>query len=461
MQTSLKRLLSIRNFVLFWFVIFSSASDLLAQVGIDWPEIELIKHIGGATNPVHITHAGDGSERLFVVEQSGCIRIAKNGFLLNTPFLDIVERAKCCNEQGLLSVAFPPNYASKGYFYVNYTINPSGDTIVARYLITDNPDAADPESEEVVLRIDQPFANHNGGQLAFGPDGYLYIGMGDGGGGGDPQDNAQSPGSLLGKMLRIDVESGAIPYVIPSTNPFTQEIGFRDEIWTLGFRNPWRFSFDQETGDLYIADVGQNLFEEVDFQPASSMGGENYGWNIMEGVHCFNSDRCNQTGLVLPIAEYDHSEGCAITGGFVYRGVPFPRMKGVYFYADFCSGNIWGLKREGNSWQNTLLLSTAFNITSFGEDEEGNLYLADYSNGDIYLITDTSSSPSPSPSPPPPTSSPPTPTSTMTTPPRNASGGSGCAIGGATNVEMAAFNVLIPLIPLFAVGFRMLRRKRK
>jgi glucose/arabinose dehydrogenase len=440
--------------LLLWLTISLNASDVLAQVSINWPEIELIKHVSGIDQPVHINHAGEGSGRLFVVEQPGRIRVIKNGFLLGTPFLDITDRAKCCdeegvNEQGLLSVAFPPDYENKGYFYVNYTRNPDGNTVVARYFVTGNPDVADPRSEEIVLMVEQPFANHNGGQLAFGPDGYLYIGMGDGGGGGDPQDNAQSPGSLLGKMLRIDVESGNNPYAIPQSNPFTQATGFRDEIWALGFRNPWRFSFDQETGDLYIADVGQNSFEEVDFQPAYSMGGENYGWNVMEGAHCFKSNICNQSGLVLPVVEYDHSQGCSITGGFVYRGDAFPRMQGVYFYGDFCSGNLRGLKREGNSWQNTLLLSTGFNITTFGEDEEGNLYLADYPNGDVYLITDASPSSTPEP----------TPTSTITTPPTNVPGGSSCAIGSPVNADMAAANVLIPLIPVFVVSLRTLKRK--
>ncbi|MGH7800499.1 MAG: PQQ-dependent sugar dehydrogenase [Thermodesulfobacteriota bacterium] len=382
--------LSIVSTFLLWFVMSFSASDLLAQTDIDWPEIELTKQASGLNQPAHITHAGDGSGRLFAIEQPGRIRIIKNGILLSTPFLDIADSVKCCDEQGLLSVAFPPDYPSKGYFYINYTRKPDGDTIVSRYFVTENPDVADPDSEEIILAIDQPFPNHNGGLLVFGPDGFLYIGMGDGGSGGDPFDNAQNPGSLLGKMLRIDVESGIAPYIIPSSNPFTQTTGFRGEIWALGYRNPWRFSFDRDTDDLYIADVGQDLFEEVDFQPASSTGGENYGWNIMEGGHCFKSNTCDQTGLVLPVAEYDHSQGCSITGGFVYRGLIFPRMQGVYFYADFCSGNIWGLKREGTTWQNTLLASTPFNIASFGEDEEGNLYLTDYSNGDIFLIVDTS-----------------------------------------------------------------------
>lgn len=429
------------------FMIFSRPFGLVAQENIDWPEIELIRQVSGFAQPTHITHAGDGSGRLFVVEQSGRIRIIKNGLLLITPFLDITDRVICCGEQGLLSVAFPPEYPNKGYFYVNYTRKPDGDTIVARYIVTENPDVANSDIEEVVLLVDQPFANHNGGQIVFGPDGFLYIGMGDGGSGGDPQNNGQNPGTLLGKIVRIDVESGFSPYTIPLTNPFSLQTGFRPEIWTLGYRNPWRFSFDSDTGDLYIADVGQNSFEEVDFQPASSTGGENYGWNIMEGAHCFNTNRCDQTGLVLSVAEYDHSQGCSITGGFVYRGQTFPRMQGVYFYGDFCSGILWGLKREDNTWQNTLLLDTPHSISTFGEDEEGNLYLANHSNGDIYVIIDT-------------VSSNPTPTSATTTPPQNSAGGSGCAIGSPVQIGTAVKNFIIPFVVVFGIGLRDLIRIR-
>jgi len=438
--------------LLLLFVIFSGVSALLAQENIDWPEIELTKQASGLNQPAHITHAGDGSGRLFVVEQTGSIRIIKNGILLSTPFLDITNSVKCCDEQGLLSLAFPPDYPSKGYFYVNYTRKPDGDTIISRYFVTENPDVADADSEEIILAIDQPFPNHNGGLLVFGPDGFLYIGMGDGGSGGDPFDNAQNPGSLLGKMLRIDVESGIAPYIIPSSNPFTETTGFRGEIWALGYRNPWRFSFDRGTDDLYIADVGQDLFEEVDFKRASSKGGENYGWNIMEGTHCFNSSRCNQTGLVLPVAEYDHSQGCSITGGFVYRGQNFPRMQGVYFYGDFCSGNIWGLKREVNTWQNALLLDTPHSVSTFGEDELGNIYLADYSNGDIYMIKDTiTSTPTPSS----------TPASTQTPNPGENGQAGGCTISTPVPIGTAVTNLTTPLIPAFTIGPRALKRRRK
>jgi glucose/arabinose dehydrogenase len=360
----------------------------IAQASL--PRISLTKVVGGLTQPVHITHAGDRSGRLFVVEQTGRIRIVTNGVLLNQPFLDITNRVSCCGEQGLLSVAFPPNYASKNYFYVNYT-NVAGDTVVARYLITSR-NVADPNSEKILLTIKQPFANHNGGQLAFGPDGYLYIGMGDGGGVGDPQNNAQNPASLLGKILRIDVESGVTPYAIPPTNPFIRTNAYRGEIWALGLRNPWRFSFDRWTGNLYIADVGQGVYEEVNVQSASSPGGENYGWRLMEGAHCYNSNICNQTGLVLPVVEYDHSLGCSVTGGMVYRGRAYRPLWGTYFYGDFCSGRIWGLRRLGQGWQSDLLITTPYRISTFGEDQAGNLYIADITNGNIFLITTFESS---------------------------------------------------------------------
>ncbi len=342
----------------------------------------------GLSHPVQITHAGDGSGRLFTVEQEGRIRIVEDGILQPAPFLDITDRVSCCSERGLLSVAFPPAYAVRGYFYVNYT-DTAGNTVVARYGLTADPDRADPASEEIILTVVQPYANHNGGQIAFDPgDGYLYIGMGDGGSSGDPENRAQNPGELLGKLLRIDVESAVKPYSIPPTNPFTQTLGYRPEIWALGLRNPWRFAFDRQTGDLYIGDVGQNQHEEVDYQPAAGRGGENYGWRIMEGFHCYSPADCAPSGLTLPIAEYDHSLGCAVTGGSVYRGSSSGRMQGIYFYGDYCSGRIWGL-RQASGWRISQLYRAPFSISSFGDDEAGELYLADYTGGTIYQITDT------------------------------------------------------------------------
>lgn len=365
-------------------------------------QISLNSIASGFRSPTYITSAKDGSNRLFVVEQPGRIQVVQNGQVLPTPFLDISSRVKSGGEQGLLSIAFPPSYADKGYFYVNYT-NTAGNTVIARYRLTSDRNAADPSSEQILLTIDQPFANHNGGQIAFGADGYLYIGMGDGGSAGDPQNNAQNPDSLLGKILRIDVESGAA-YTIPSSNPFvgSRDPGdrVRDEIWASGVRNPWRFSFDRQTGDLYIADVGQGALEEVDFQPANSQGGENYGWRLREGSKPFDDPRGTTAGLVAPVAEYDHSQGQSITGGFVYRGQPTSSLQGVYLYGDFISGQLWGLRRNGQQWENAPLLDTPYGISTFGEDEAGNLYLADYFKGDIYSIAAQSLPPAPAPANP-------------------------------------------------------------
>ncbi|OGW41395.1 MAG: glucose dehydrogenase [Nitrospirae bacterium GWD2_57_9] len=353
------------------------------------PGIQLVKIAGGFSAPVHITAAGDGSNRLFVVEQQGTIRIIRNGTVLPAPFLDISSRVLSGGERGLLSVVFPPGYGSaRNYFYVNYTRNEGGDTVVARYGTTANQDQADGGSEQQLLVVAQPFPNHNGGQLAFGPDRFLYIGMGDGGSADDPNRNGQNPGVLLGKILRIDVETRLDAYTIPGTNPFASRPGYRPEIWALGLRNPWRFSFDRLTGDLYMADVGQDKYEEVNFQPAASTGGENYGWNIMEGRHCFKAATCDRSGLTLPIVEYEtHSGGsCSVTGGFVYRGAEFSSLQGVYVYGDFCSGRIWGLRRTGSTVTNRLILESGLAISSFGEDEAGNLYVADLGKGDIYKI---------------------------------------------------------------------------
>lgn len=352
--------------------------------------VTLLPQFTGFSQPTYVTNAGDGSDRLFVVQQGGLIRVIQNGTTLTTPFLDIQSRISASGERGLLSMAFPPDYASKGYFYVYYT-NSSGNIVISRFRLTADPNVADANSEEVILTIDHPtFSNHNGGQLAFGPDGYLYIGTGDGGGGGDPFGNAQNPNSLLGKILRIDVESGAATYAIPDTNPFLAATdptnAYRDEIWALGLRNPWRFSFDSVTGDLYIGDVGQGAVEEIDVQLVSSPGGENYGWNRLEGSQPYNGFAGDTSGFTFPIVEYDHSQGESVTGGFVYRGTD-PRLQGVYFYGDFVDGNLWGLRRSATGWENTLLIDTSYGISTFGQDQQGNLYLADYFRGDIYRIS--------------------------------------------------------------------------
>jgi len=342
----------------------------------------------GFTKPLYLTHAGDGSGRLFVVEQAGRILIIDEGGVNPTPFLDIVSIVGSdANEQGLLGLAFHPNYASNGLFFVNYT-DKQGDTRIARYSVSDNPDVADPNSAKILLAIDQPYANHNGGQIVFGPDGYLYIGMGDGGAANDPHNNGQNLNALLGKILRIDVDNGD-PYAIPQDNPFASNGQGSPEIWSYGWRNPWRFSFDRATDDMYIADVGQNQYEEVDVELAGTPGGQNYGWRLMEGSHCFASNECDPAslGLVLPVAEYDHGQGCSITGGYVYRGSQFPALTGVYFYGDYCSSIMWALRHEADgSWSQAELLQSGYTISSFGQDEAGEVYLVNHGAGEIFQL---------------------------------------------------------------------------
>lgn len=341
---------------------------------------------GGLASPSGIVAPGDGSGRLFILEQPGRIRIVDDGNLVDAPFLDIVDRVTSeGNEQGLLGLAFHPRYAENGRFLINYT-DRNGDTVISAWTVGQDSNRADAGSESVLLSVDQPAGNHNGGHLVFGPDGYLYVGLGDGGGGGDTYGNGQNGQTLLGAMLRLDVD-GAQPYAIPQDNPFVDEPAVRDEIWAIGLRNPWRYSFDRLTGDLYIADVGQNAYEEVNFQPAGSGGGENYGWPIMEGVHCFRGEGCETAGLVMPIWEYDHSAGCSITGGHVYRGSRYPTLQGIYLVGDYCSGTIWGLARgEDGNWQSAVLAQTNARLTSFGEDEAGELYLVDRSSGTLYHL---------------------------------------------------------------------------
>lgn len=328
---------------------------------------------------------------MFVVERGGAIKVLKNGTTLATPFLDIASRITTAgSEQGLLGLAFSPDYITTGEFYANYTRAADGATIVARYRVSSNADIADPKSEEIILTEPQPFANHNGGHLAFGPDGYLYIGLGDGGSGGDPGNRAQNLSERLGKLLRIDVECGVTPCATPASNPFDATAGVRVEIWALGLRNPWRFSFDRLTGDLFIGDVGQGGQEEINFQAASSAGGENYGWRILEGEACFDPPaNCTPpTHYSAPVATYLRGSGCSsVTGGYVYRGPADAALDGAYLYADFCDGRVWRLKRNGTAWQNDLLADTNFSISSFGEDEAGNLYLVDFGVGTLYLVT--------------------------------------------------------------------------
>jgi glucose/arabinose dehydrogenase len=329
--------------------------------------------VSGLDRPVDVQSAHDGSGRLFIIEKYGVIQVYENGQLLDQPFLNIDDRVNDRgNEMGLLGLAFHPNYEQNGYFYVNYT-GAGGHTFISRFQANGN--TADPASESILLTVNQPYQNHNGGVVTFGPDGYLYLGLGDGGSGGDPQKNGQNPNTLLGSILRIDVNSGD-PYAIPADNPFG------NEVWAYGLRNPWRISFDRATGDLWIGDVGQGQWEEIDFLPAGSPGGANFGWSIMEGGHGY--DGLLQDGMFLPAAEYNHDFGCSVTGGYVYRGL-MPEWNGIYLYGDYCSGIIWGLILSDGQWQSQVLFETGVTITSFGEDEAGELYLAS-DNGSVYIL---------------------------------------------------------------------------
>lgn len=343
--------------------------------------------LSGLSRPTAIANAGDGSNRLFILEQTGRVLIYENGALRGSPFLDVSQQIACCGERGLLGIAFHPDYASNGEFFINYT-NTVGDSVISRFTVSANPSLAEAGSEEILLVVQQPFSNHNGGHLAFGPDGFLYIGLGDGGGAGDPLNNAQDRLSLLGKMLRIDVDSGS-PYAIPDDNPFAFTDATLDEIWALGLRNPFRYSFDRLNGDLYIADVGQDAIEEVHVQRAVSGGGANYGWRLMEGSQCFNpSTNCNDGTLTLPAFEYAHSAGrCSITGGTVYRGGMLAELQGDYLYGDFCTGELFkATEIAPGIWEQQVLLDSTLRISSFGESEAGEILLADIAGG-IHLLT--------------------------------------------------------------------------
>jgi len=328
-----------------------------------------------------------------VVEQEGRILIIKDGVINELPFLEISGQVSCCGERGLLNVAFPPKYAVKRHFYVSYT-DVDGHTAISRFFTTADSDRADPESEEVLLVIEQPESSHNGGALAFGPqDGYLYIGSGDGGRQGRHAETAQDLSILLGKILRIDVESGVRPYGIPPSNPFAGNDDIREEIWAYGLRNPWGFAFDKETGALYIPDAGHSSREEVNYQPAASAGGENYGWYAMEGNRCFASTSlpCRAKEYTMPVVSYPHPKGCVVVGGAVNQGTRAPHLQGVFVYADFCNGMVWGLQGPDpdveDAWQNRLLFDTPIAVSAIGGDEEGNVYVVGYSDGVISMIT--------------------------------------------------------------------------
>lgn len=364
------------------------ASDETAPPGIQslpdpanavWMQIS-----SGLEKPTDITSAGDGSGRIFVLEQAGRIRILQNGELLPRPYLDISNLVGSdASERGLLGIAFHPNYAENGFFFVNYT-DRDGNTRIARFSVSgEAANLAEPASRVELIRVEQPYGNHNGGSLAFGPDGYLYAGLGDGGSAGDPNDSGQSTNTLLGKILRFDVDGGQ-PYAIPADNPFAAG-GGEPEIWAYGLRNPWKIAFDRASGDLYIADVGQNQWEEVNFIPVGSTGGQNFGWRLMEASQDYSGTLYDASALILPVAEYSHAEGCSVTGGQVYRGQSLPDWQGVYLYGDFCSGNIWGLLQTDTGFVNSLLFKTNFSITTFGLAEDGEIYLGDHS-GSIYRL---------------------------------------------------------------------------
>ena len=348
------------------------------------PALQLLA--GGLTSPIFVAAPPGDTSRLFVVLQGGVVRVVRQGTLLATPFLDASALVSCCGERGLLGLAFHPQFATNGYFFVDYT-DVAGNTQVVRYRVSANPDLADPASATGILSQTQPYTNHNGGMLAFGPDGFLYVGLGDGGSGGDPQGNGQNLGTLLGKILRIDVDGGS-PYAVPPTNPFVAQSGARPEVWVWGLRNPWRFSFDRTTGELYIGDVGQNSREEIDVEPPAT-GGRNYGWNLMEGTACYQAG-CSSTGLTLPALDYLHSDGCSVTGGYVYRGSRIPMLAGLYVYADYCQGWVRsfryqnGQATEQRDWPS---LRPGGPISSFGEDARGELYVVLYgSAGGVYRI---------------------------------------------------------------------------
>ncbi len=349
-------------------------------------DVALATVVEGLDFPVHLS-APSGDARLFVVEKSGRIRIVENDALLPEPFLDVSGEVSGGSEQGLLSVAFHPDYGSNGRLFVNYT-DRAGDTRVVEYRVSSDPGRVDPGTARTLLTVEQPFSNHNGGQIAFGPDGMLYVGMGDGGSGGDPRGNGQDRSTLLGALLRIDVDGGD-PYAVPADNPFVDEADARGEIWAYGLRNPWRFAFDRQTGDLYVADVGQNRLEELNAVDGAGRG-LNYGWNVMEGDECFEPrSGCDRSGLTMPVAVYGHGDGCSVTGGHVYRGEAIPELQGLYFYSDFCSGFVRSFRFAGGAatdpreWPE--LAPPGGSVSSFGEDAAGELYLMT-SEGGVFKV---------------------------------------------------------------------------
>ncbi|MEX2355747.1 MAG: PQQ-dependent sugar dehydrogenase [Thermaerobacterales bacterium] len=349
------------------------------------PGFGLERVAGGLSEPLYVTDPGDGSGRIVITERGGRVLTLGEGAPSPEPFLDLGEAVATQNsEQGLLGLAFHPDYEDNGLLFVSYTRAGDGSSVIARYRRDPDAPGRMPERDLTVLTVTQPYGNHNGGLIKFGPDGYLYVGLGDGGGAGDPLGHGQNTGTLLGTILRLDVDVAG-GYAVPAGNPFVNLAG-RDEIWALGLRNPWRFSFDRATGDLYTADVGQAAREEINFQPADHPGGANYGWNPWEGTHRFRPGQEPVSDPVFPVTEYEtRIDGCAVTGGYVYRGQAVPELTGVYVYGDFCSGTLRGLRRVDGAWQSAVLAHTDLRISSFGEDQGGELYVVDYA-GAVYRM---------------------------------------------------------------------------
>lgn len=359
-------------------------ADALSELDLD---LELLTE--GLIQPTDLVPATDGTDRLFVVSRIGTIHVIEDGELREEPFLDLREQVEHeMVEQGLLSMALHPNFAENGYFYVYYITYGDEDTMVSRFEVSDDGQFGDPGTETPILEVEQPHYSHNGGNVKFGPDGYMYIGLGDGEDPGDPHENSQNPNTMLGSILRIDVDGGD-PYAIPEDNPFVGSDDGLDEIWAYGLRNPWRFSFDPVTGDMYMVDVGQWAVESVYVQPADSQGGENYGWPILEGDECWEAEECDKEGLEMPAVTYDNpDQGCAIIGGYTYHGASHPALEGIYFFGDWCSGNIWGMVEDDGEWVKEILIETDLMINAFGVDHAGEIYVLDFEEGGgVFRIT--------------------------------------------------------------------------
>lgn len=386
----MKRLIVLVAFVLLLSSVISAQDDSITtrNTAPDPTAVELVEVYDDLRRPLFMTHADDGSGRAFIVEQGGIIHVyhaegARSTFLDVSDLVSVAANQNVYTERGLLGLAFHPDYAENGTFFINYT-NRAGATVIARYQVSDDPNVADAESGAIIFMLTQPFPNHNGGHMAFGPDGYLYVSVGDGGAAGDPLNAGQNPQTLLGTIMRVDVNSDD-GYAIPDDNPFIDGVAGAPEVWSYGWRNPWRFSFDRATGDMYIGDVGQNQWEEINYEAADSAGGLNYGWKAFEATRIYDSN-ISAPSAVQPIAEYNHSEGCSVTGGYVYRGAAIPDLQGAYLYSDYCTGRIWYAYRNASgAWVSDVFFDADMQVSSFGEDEDGELYLVNY-RGSVHQL---------------------------------------------------------------------------